>query len=235
MHLNAVELVALADAHGIDFIRVAGSSNRTDGVAGKRRKVIVEIEQGITQESRKKHRIEAHDTASGKGTRTAKSTAWSHAELGMAATGTSRLAWSATQHTIANDRRPETIRTLMCGLRHHANKFASQGNWEAMVPCRRDPPKRDPKTGVMPAVAPRESVLYLESLCMLVLDEISFRPAFVKAPGLYAIYMSVDDALWQRTLVDRFRMLQTRYAAWYGSGLGEIQRRINGYDEDIAA
>jgi hypothetical protein len=234
--MQAAELVALADAHGIDFIQVAGTSNKPDGIAGKRRRVIVEIDPGITEESRKKQRIEARDTASGKGTRTAKAATWSHAELGMAAGGlddrghpiVSALAWSATQHTIANDRRPETIRTLMCGLRHHANKFATQGNWEATLPCRREAPKRDPKTGVRMAAEPQQSVLYLESLCMLVLDEISYRPAFAKAPGLYAIYLGIDERIWDKILGDRFAMLQARYAVWYGSGLGEIQRRING-------
>ena len=241
--MHASELVALADAHGIDFIRVAGGSNKPDGIAGKRRRVTVEIQSGITEESRRKQRIEAPDTASGKGTRTTKAATWSHVELGIAAGGKddqgrlhiSALAWAAVQHTIANDRTPETIRTLMCGLRHHANKFATQGNWEAALPARREPVKRDAKTGVRIAPEPRHSVLYLESLCMLVIDEISFRPAFVKAPGLYAIYLGIDQHVWDKTLDDRFRMLQARYAVWYGSALGEIQRRINGDDGERAA
>jgi hypothetical protein len=241
--LNAAELIALADAHGIDFIHVAGSSNRSDGIAGKRRRVIIEIDPGVTEESRRKKRIEAPDSAKGKGSRVAKAATWSHAELGMAAGGVdqngrlhvSALHWAAAQHTIANDRRPETIRTLMCGLRYHANKWATEGNWEATVPCRREPVKRDPKTQVVIAPEPRRSVLYLEPLCMLVLDEISFKPAFTKAPGLYAIYLGVDERTWDKMLEERFSLLKARYAGWYGSGLGEIQRRINGDGEERVA
>lgn len=233
--MNAAELIALADAHGIDFIRVAGGSNKPDGIAGKRRRVTIEISAGITEESRRKQRIEAPDTAKGKGSRVAKAAAYSHAELGIAAMGVEALHWSAAQHTIANDRRPQTIRTLMCGLRYYANKAATKDNWEATVPARREPAKRDPKTGVKLAAEPKRAVLYLESLCMLVLDEIAFQRAFMEAPGLYAIYLGVDERTWEKPLEERFRVLQQEYAGWYRAGLSMIQRGINGDEGDRAA
>jgi hypothetical protein len=226
--LNATELIALADAHGIDFVAVAGNANRPDGVAGKRRKTWITLDPGVTDESRKKILIEAPDSAKGKGSRVAKPAAYSHAELGVAAAGVKGLYWAAAQHTIANDRTPLTIRTLMCGLRYHANKIATDENWEATVPAMRAAVKRDPKTKVVIAAEARQEVLYLEPLCMLVIDEVSFRPAFTAAPELFAIYLGIEEVTWESRLEERFRLLQAKYAQWYGSGLGMIQRRING-------
>lgn len=230
--MHATDLVTLACAHGIDFVQVAGSSNRPDGVAGRRRKQWVEIATGVTEESRKRQLVEAPDSAKGKGSRVAKPAAYSHAELGVAAAGVKGLHWAAAQHTIANDRTPLTIRTLMCGLRYHANKVATDENWEATVPARRLPVQRHPKTHVVIAAEPRPEVLYLESLCMLVLDEISFRPAFTAAPTLFAIYLGIEEVTWESKLEERFRTLQAKYAGWYGAGLRMIQRRINGEGDE---
>jgi hypothetical protein len=229
--VNAQELVALADAHGVDFLAVAGAANKPDGIAGKRRRKVVEIEPGITEDSRKKQRIEAPDSAKGKGSRVAKAATYSHAELGIAAGGrdeqgrpyVSQLAWAAIQHTIANDRRPDTLRLLFHGLRYHANKHADQEGWEMQLPGRRDTPR-----------GKRQPVYYVDPLCMLVLDEISFRPAFTAAPALHAICLGIDEDLWESRLVPRFKLLQNRYAMWYGTALGHIQRQINGDAERAA-
>ena len=226
--MKAADLVTLADTHGIDFLHVAGNANRADGVASKRRKVVIELSDGITEESRRKIKIEAPDTVKGSGSRVAKAAAYSHAELGIAAVGVKGLHWAAAQHTIANDRTPLTIRTLMCGLRYHANKEATEGNWEVTMPPRRDPVKRDPKTNMRLAPERQPEVLYLEPLCMLVLDEISFRPAFAQAPQLFSIYLGVEESTWTGRLENRFRMLQGKYASWYSAGLRMIQKRING-------
>lgn len=225
--MKAADLISLCDAHGIDFVQVAGSSNNTEGVASKRRSVIVEIDPGITGESRCKQRVTAPDTAQGKESRTPRPKAWSQVDLGIAAFGVEALHWAASQHTIANDRRPDTLRVLMCGLRYQANKLATQHSWETVLPSRivrgkdgkRIPGKR------------RDTTFYIDPLCMLVLDEISFRPAFVAAPQLHAIYMGVEEGTWEDVLAPRFALLQHRYAGWYGSGLRVIQRRINGEDE----
>jgi hypothetical protein len=230
--MHASDLIQLACAHGIDFIHVAGSANKAVGVAAKRRKQWVEIATGVTEESRKKALVEAPDTAKGRGSRVAKPAAYSHAELGIAAVGVKGLHWAAAQHTIANDRTPLTIRTLLCGLRYHANKEATEHNWEATVPARREPVRRDPKSNVRIAPETRPEVLYLEPLCMLVLDEVSFRPAFTAAPALFAIYLGIEDVTWEQKLEERFRTLQGKYAVWHASGLRMIQRRINGDSED---
>lgn len=226
--MNAADLVALCDAHGIDFVHVAGSSNNLKGIAGTRRRVTVEIETGVTEDSRKKQRITAPDTATGKETRTPRPKAWSHVELGIAAFGVTALHWSAAQHTIANDRTPDTLRILMCGLRYQANKLATQQNWETVLPKRIE---RDPKTGKRPPGSKRQSTFYIDPLCMLVLDEISFRPAFTAAPHLHAIYMGVEEQTWEDVLAPRFAVLQQRYAGWYGAGLRMIQRMITGDQE----
>lgn len=223
--MNAADLVALCDAHGIDFVHVAGSSNNIKGIAGKRRHITVEIEPGITGESRSKQRMEAPDTANGKESRTPRAKTWSSVELGIAAYGVTALHWAATQHTIANDRRPDTLRVLMCGLRYQANKMATQNNWETVLPSRI---VRDPKTGRRIPGRSRQSTFYVDPLCMLVLDEISFLPAFTAAPQLHAIYMGVEPNTWEDVLAPRFEQLQHRYAGWYGSGLRMIQRRISG-------
>jgi len=222
--MNAAELVALCDAHGIDFVHVAGSSSNTKGVARKRVRTEVEIEAGIG---------EVVETSRGKESRTSKPKAWSSAELAIAAVGVTALHWAAAQHTIANDRRPDTLRILMCGLRYYANKLATQSNWETVLPKRVE---RDVKGRRIPGQR-RQSAFYVDPLCMLVLDEISFKPAFLAAPHLPAIYMGVEPQTWEDILAPRFVMLQQRYASWYGTGLRTIQRRINGEEEreEVAA
>lgn len=228
--MNAAELVSLCCAHGIDFIRVAGSSNNLKGLAGKRRRVVIDIEPGITEESRKRQRIEAPDTVKGKGARSVRAADWGSPELAMAAYGVKALHWAASQHTLANDRTPQTIKMLFFGLRYHANQFATETNWETVLPARIE---RDAKTGKRIVGAKRASVFYVEPLCMLVLDEISYRPAFTAAPALFSIYLGVEQETWESVLEARFRMLQGRYAVWYGSGLGRIQRRINGEADEL--
>lgn len=240
--MHATELVALCDAQGIDFIHVAGCSSNTKGVkvtgnplsgaARPRRRTLVEIESGIT---------EIRETSRGKETRSSRPKAWSQVDLGIAAYGVEALHWAASQHTIANDRTPETIRVLMCGLRHYANKLATHGNWESTVPARRSGHVNGEVTGARLPPGPRRSILYVEQLCMLVLDEISFRPAFAataehpELAEVFAIYMGVEQQTWQRLLAERFALLQQRYAVWYGSGLGMIQQMIRGRPEESAA
>lgn len=222
--MRAADLVTLASAHGIDWLRVAGGETNLKGIAGKRRKEWVDIEPGITGESRRKRLVEAPDSAKGKGTRVAKAAAYSQAELGIAAYGVSALAWSAAQHKIANDRTPETLHILHRGLMAHASKFANQENWEVMLPARIE---RDPKTGHRIPGRKRGTVYYREALCMLVLDEVTYKPAFNAAPKLYAIYMGVEQSTWDEVLEKRFHTLQLRYDVWYGAGLRIIQQRIN--------
>lgn len=216
--MRAAELVALCDAHGIDFVHVAGSSSNIKGVARKRTRTRVEIDEGIT---------EVRETSRGKESRSSKGKNWSQVDLGIAAYGVQSLHWAAAQHTIANDRTPETLRMLMCGLRYHANKLATQDNWETVLPKRFDG-KRAPGQR-------RESTFYIEPLCMLVLDDISFRPAFTAAPQLHAIYMEVEQPTWDGILSSRFALLQARYASWYGSGLRMIQQKINGEENHPVA
>lgn len=229
--MHAGDLVALASAHGIDFLRIAGAANKPDGIAGKRRKRWVELEPGITERSGKRQLVEAPDTAKGKGSRVARPAAFSQVELGIAAYGVGELSWCAAQHSIARDRTPHTIGILHRGLMYHANKFAVAEKWELMLPAAIE---RDAMGKKIPGVK-RESVYYHEALCMLVLDEISFRPAFIEAPGLHAIYLGVEESTWEDRLAKRFHALQMRYQVWYGSGLGKIQRRINGVPEDEPA
>ena len=223
--MKASDLVALCCARGVDFIGVAGSSNRTDGVAGTRRTVTIEIDEGVTDESRKRQRIEAPDTARGKGSRVARAPAYSHAELGIAAHGVKALAWSAAQHTIANDRTTLTLKVLHGGLMYHTQKYANQFGWEMLLPGEIT---RNPKTGKRVPGSKRDTVFYREKLCMLVLDEISFKPAFAKIAPLYAWYLGIEQATWDDIVLERFEMLKMRYAVWYGEGLRLIQRGING-------
>ena len=129
-----------------------------------------------------------------------------------------------------------TLHILHRGLMNHTQKFSSQQDWEVMLPGRVE---RDPKTGKRAPRSKRGLVFYREALCMLVLDEISFKPAFTAAPQLYAIYLGIEQDTWEKSLLERFDMLQRRYQCWYGTGLRMIQQRINStgdrHDERPAA
>lgn len=216
LNLKAHDLVALASAHGIDFLHVAGSASKLDGQARERRRTDVEISDGIT---------DIRETVKGKGSRVAKAPAYSHAELGIAAHGVKALAWSAAQHTIANDRTTLTLKVLHGGLMYHTAKYGNQLGWEMMLPGEIE---RNPKTGKRVPGSKREAVFYREKLCMLVLDEISFKPAFTRIPPLYAWYLGIEQATWDDIVLERFKMLRMRYDVWYGEGLRLIQRGISG-------
>lgn len=217
--MRADQIVALCGAHGIDFIRVAGAASDLKGPARKRRRSEIEIQAGIG---------EIRETVKGKESRVWKPAAYTQAELGIAAYGTSALAWNAVQHSIANDRRPATLECLHRGLMYHAGKFATQDSWEVMLPGRIS---LNAETGKPRPGEVRDWVFYREALCMLVLDEISFKPAFTSAPPLYAIYLGIEPTTWVKTVEPRFRQLQMRYQVWYGAGLRLIQRGINGPEE----
>lgn len=218
--MNAKELVALCSAHGINFVHVAGSASNTDGIAGTRSLRRIEIEAGIT---------EVRETCQGKESRVAKQPEFSQAELGIAAYGVKNLSWCAAQHTIANDRTPFTLKCLHRGLMYHADKYAKQQEWEIVLPGRVE---RDAKTHRRIPGSKAGTVFYREALCMLVLDEISFKPAFTAAPHLYSIYLGIEQATWEKKLAERFELLQMRYQVWYGTGLRMIQQRITGGYED---
>jgi hypothetical protein len=136
---------------------------------------------------------------------------WSHAELGMAARGVPELPWLAARFSFAGDM--NCYWKLWYGLLFQAQRLAVRNNWRPQIPATNGEPK-----------------FYLEGLSRLVLDEDVHRPFFTAAPALYAVYMDVDDRVWQRLLAARHAMLKARYEIWLGTARAMIQRWLGDHD-----
>lgn len=210
--MNAADLITLAAARGVDLSRVGGNASNTKGVAARRGRTEFERRQGL----------EVIETARGRGTRAAVAPIWSHAELGLAAQGVPELPWLAARYSYCDDR--TVYWKLWYGLTFWVQRKARQNNWRPMV------------TGELPRDANGqlirgtvgEPALYLDRLCLLVLDEQrnEMKQYFV-SPAIYAIYMRVEEETWRRILESRFALLKQRYEGWLGKARSMIQELIS--------
>jgi hypothetical protein len=200
--LNAAQLISLANARGVDLVRAAGAATETEGIARKR---------ALTEEEKKQGIRDVRETAAGRETRTYRQGAWSFAELGQAAAagGVRGAPWQAIRYSIMGDRSCEG--TLHLSLAIEANFLARRDWWAPQV-----------------VGCDGQRKFYREELAMLVLDADLHRQYFAWAPQLYAVYMAVDGAIWNRDLESQFASLNAKYQSWISTAMGGIQRGLRG-------
>lgn len=207
--VNAQDLLSLGTARGVDMSHVGGSATDTKGQARRRRRTDQEKRLGLM----------VIDTAAGRDSRSYRRRQWSHAELGMAAQGISELHWLAALYSLCGD--VTGYWTLWWGLMYQAQRIGQREGWSPMVMGRFP---RDAKTGKQIPKGEAEPHLYVDELCRLVLDEDAHRDIFLRAPGLFAAYMDVEELTWGRVLEPRFSSLRSKYATWVASARHQIQR-----------
>lgn len=144
VRLNAEALIALAGAHGIDLVHVAGSAIRTEGIASQRPRTQLERKLGI----------EVRETAAGRETRNYRRPNWSLAELVQAAAagGVHGVQSWALRYSVAGD--GSCLDELHSALASQAHRIAKRESWPPQmmsldasrrVPreaCRTGPPRR---------------------------------------------------------------------------------------------
>jgi hypothetical protein len=200
--LNAASLVQLAAARGIDLAHVAGVSSNLDGAARKRARTDVERELGIP---------DVRETVKGRETRGHRPPAWGVAELGQAAQGLGVIPWTAALYSFAGSQDGYWI--LWSALSSEANRIARREAWTAQV-MSEDGHHR----------------FYRENLSALVLDEDRSKHLFAAAPGLYAAYMHVAPATWDRHLAGPFSSLKSRYEGWLAVARSVIGKWVRNED-----
>ncbi len=200
--MKADELVALAAAHGIDLVHVAGNASDLKGPARPRRRNPRELRSGIP----------VHMTVQGAGSHVYRRPAWTSAELAQAAHGVPRMPWLAACYSFAGD--ASGYKELHRGLMHQALQISEREEWPWRVRGR-DGSQR----------------FYIAELAQLVLDVERERHLFVEWPALHAACMGVDEPVWNAMLAIRYTALQLKYERWLGVARGMIQRWLRPEEE----
>lgn len=153
-------------------------------------------------------------TARGRQTHVTRRITWSQAELGMAAVGVEPIPWAAAMYVYARDRGFK--RVLVLQLSREAFDLAERYSWPITV----QPAAGDPKH-------------YLTELAELVLDD-EYIAAFRVAPTLYAHYMGVEPATWEKHLEAKFYRLKQRFNGWIHVADAVVNTHLEEYATPIA-
>lgn len=201
--MKAAELVSLAAARGVDLKHVAGNSSNIYGIARTRRLTPLQIR--LCDEL--KISREVVPTVRGAESHVYRRPMWTAAELGQAAQGLERMPWLASRYSFAGDSSgyPELHRGLMM----EALRMATVEKWPMQVPGR---------DGSMQH--------YIAELAALVLDAERDKWMFVKAPGLYADCMRMEEEIYATKMAHRYAGLQLRYEGWLHAAESWIQRKL---------
>lgn len=222
--MQSAYLLALTTARGIDLKRVAGASSELDKAAAERKLRKDERESGV-------ERVPL--TVRGSESRVYRRPAYSHAELAMAAARPRKpgspapptdLPWIAARYSYAGD--PSSYWPLWWALCERALRIAVRDGWAPLVPGRLEP-RHDRTDKPLPGAKAGPPHFYLPLLARLVLDEDANKRAFAVVPELFPLYMQIEERMWERVMLSRFRSLHEVYERWLGTARGLIQRRIS--------
>lgn len=122
------------------------------------------------------------------------------------------MPWLAACFSFAGDR--SGVKELHRGLMYEALKLAEHNDWPLCV--------RGRDGGVR---------YYIAEVAALVLDVEAHKHYFVAAPALYAIYVGVEESVWNSTLASRYSELNQKYERWLAVSRSMIQRWLRSDDE----
>lgn len=213
--MRAEDLISMANAHGVDLMRVAKNMTSDDPAvmaaardvvrkrfaAGRTALVLVEP---------------SGSPARGKETRSAKRPEWTAAELAQASAGIDELHFRAALYAYAGDRK--WYKWLFEQLRDEAFNLRDERQWPTALPDR---------------FHPQLEVYYLPLLAAMVLDEDAYPSVFKVSPPLYPIYMRVSDKDWSRSVEGPFNVLKNVWVNWATEALRMIQPRLRQHEETV--
>lgn len=137
---------------------------------------------------------------------------WSIAEIGQASQEVPETPFRAAMYAFAGAREAN-LWYLHGELMGHARMFRRIYHWPDLV---KDFHGID-----------RE---YAAHLCKLVLDEDANSGYFKACPGLFALYMNVTDAVWEKQLEPRYRELKHTWTDWLGEAARKIQSKLSEHE-----
>ena len=211
--MRSEDLVALCGARGLNLQAIAESGTNAAPVSDVRRYQ----RHGVQVVQLKPT---AQQRAYGKETRTVIEREWTVQELGQAAAGVPRLAFLAACFSWAGER--GHFLELHDGLMAYALRSRRLFKWPFQV------------SGV-----DGQGVHYLEKLCMLVLIQDSPESFFggadlrlvkaclgVRSEAFFALHCGVTEAVWSKSLADRFDRLQLVWWGWHNQAARMMQSRL---------
>lgn len=195
---------------------MAGESVNLYGAGAPRRRQLMRQLAGLqgdeNRERREKleNRERLSESVTGKQSRVAKPRMYSHAELGHALSGLTGGPYHAAMYSFGIDEQsyPDIYRELRCAM--------------AETDVREKWPLKVSGEG-------RREVHYGDVLCEVVLLADWCKPFFIRAPGLYAIYMGLPQDTWDGQLVRPYLDTLSRYERWLARARKFVENRI--YEE----
>jgi hypothetical protein len=211
--VRAEDLVLMANAHGVDLMRVAKNMTSDNPEVMQAAKDVVRKRFGAGRSALVL--IPPPDSmAAGRETRSSKRPEWTAAELAQAAAGVPDLYFRAALFAYTGDRKYYWwLREQLSSEAHHIRHAA---RWSPVV---------DDVTGC--------ELAYLKRLSALVLDEDAHASLFKIAPRLYPVYMHISERTWDRELEGRFTVLKNVWVGWATEALRMIQPKLRQHEETV--
>lgn len=211
--MRAEDLISMANAHGVDLMRVAKNMTSDDPEIMQAARDVVKKRFGAGRTALVLVPPPG-SPADGKETRSAKRPEWTAAELAQAAAGVSDLSFRAALFAYAGDHK--YYKWLRNELFCEALRLRELLEWPPVVIDIHD-----------------IEVPYLNHLASLVLDEDAHPALFRVAPQLYAVYMRVPEKVWDKLMSRRFHALKLVWSNWGAEALRMIQPRLKQHEEIV--
>jgi hypothetical protein len=197
-------LISIAAAGGVDLQQAAKMATNVK----PKRDVVVKHGARVLVENTSKGRVHGRETV------VMQRPQWTIAEIGQASQDVPETPFRAALYAFAGAREAN-LWYLHGELMGHARMFRRIYNWPDSV---RD--FHGLKRG------------YCEHLCKLVLDEDANPGYFRAAPGLYAMYMTVTETIWDNQLEGRFQELKHVWNDWLGEAARKIQSKLSEHESE---
>jgi hypothetical protein len=198
--MRSETLIAIASAHGVDLSQAAKMATSVK----PKPDVITRRGARVLVENASKGRVAGRETVA------MQRPQWTIAEIGQAAQDVPEAPFRAALYAFAGAH--ENLWYLHGELMGHARMFRRIYRW---------PDRVSDFHGIK-----RE---YCEHLCRLVLD-VDAHPSYFKVPGLYAMYMTVTESVWERQLEDRYKDLKAVWEGWLGEAARKIQSKLSEHE-----
>ena len=214
--MKAIErLFSCASAHGIDLKQMAGESVSLYGAGAPRRRQLMRRLStfGETQEQReeregRENREHLTESVKGKSTRVARPKLYSHAELGQAISGLQGGPYHAAMYSFGLDE--ASYESVYRELRYAMADIDRREKWPFQANA-----------------DSRRRTHYGDELCEVVLLADWCKPFFMRAPGLYAVYLGLPEETWTRELIRPYLDTLSRYERWLSIARAHVERAIH--------
>ena len=198
--MDSESLITLAAVHGIDLLAAARVATKPS-----KGNTVTKRKNGVTSTILVEPKANA---ARGKATRTSIKPQWTFAEVGIAAAGVPPIC-------------------MMCALYVYAGSDADYWKLRNTLVERARIMQKERVWPIEVADYHFIKRPYIEHLAKLVLDEARSPHFFKLAPELYAAYMGVSVATWEKQLQSRYFELKAVWEDWVTETVRRVQHKLS--------